>query len=38
MLRTGGEEVAEAYKQRVEVTPDRFKRLDKSFWPLLPKN
>jgi hypothetical protein len=38
MLRTGGEEGAGAHKQRVKVTPDRFKRLDKSFWPVLPKN
>jgi hypothetical protein len=38
ILRAGSEEGAEAHEQSIEVTPGRFKRLDKSFWPLLPKN
>jgi hypothetical protein len=38
ILRTGGEGRVKALKPPVEVPPDRFKRLDKSFWPLLPKN
>jgi hypothetical protein len=38
ILRTGSEEGAEAHEPSIEVTPGRFKRLDKSFWPLLPKN
>jgi hypothetical protein len=36
-LRTGGERRTEAHKPSVEVPPDRFKRVDKSFWPVLSK-
>jgi hypothetical protein len=36
--RTGGEGRAKANKPSVEVPLDRFKRLDKNFWPLLAKN
>jgi hypothetical protein len=38
IARTGGQKRAEAHEPSVKVTPGGFKRLDKSFWPLLPKN